>query len=37
MNSTIPSVKRAGGLAALEGHDDPKKLLMETKRRLFVA
>jgi type I restriction enzyme R subunit len=33
----VPSVKRAGGLQALEGHDNPKQLLMETKRRLFVA
>lgn len=33
----VPSVKKAGGLQALEGHDDPKQLLMETKRRLFVA
>ena len=29
MNSPLPSVKRAGGLAALEGHDDPKQLLMD--------
>lgn len=33
----VPSVRKAGGLKALEGHDDPKQLLMETKRRLFVA
>ena len=33
----VPSVKRAGGIRALEGHDDPKQLLLETKRRLFVA
>jgi type I restriction enzyme R subunit len=33
----VPSVKSAGGLAALESHDDPNQLLMETKWRLFVA
>lgn len=33
----VPSVKQAGGLPALMAHDDPKLLLMETKRRLFVA
>jgi type I restriction enzyme R subunit len=33
----LPPVKQAGGLPALMAHDDPKSLLMETKRRLFVA
>lgn len=33
----VPSVKNAGGLPALMAHADPKTLLMETKRRLFVA
>jgi type I restriction enzyme R subunit len=33
----LPPVKQAGGLDALMAHDDPKLLLMETKRRLFVA
>jgi len=33
----LRSVRKAGGLDALMAHADPKLLLMETKRRLFVA
>ncbi len=33
----VPAVKRAGGLAALQAHGHPAQLVMETKRRLFVA
>lgn len=33
----LRSVKQAGGLDTLMAHADPKSLLMETKRRLFVA
>ena len=33
----VREVRRAGGLAALQAHEHPGQLVMETKRRLFVA
>jgi type I restriction enzyme R subunit len=33
----VPEVQRAGGFQALQTHGDPTQLVMETKRRLFVA
>jgi type I restriction enzyme, R subunit len=32
-----PEVKLAGGLAALQGAGNPRKLLIETKTRMFAA